>query len=101
MRIQKVIGKFPGMRKDVDWVVYPWSDGATKFKIQSDTRIAMVDIESGKTCISKSFKGGAYFMHLSESMGAIEVHTPVEIISQLKSLTPTGPEVVLIGRGEA
>ena len=58
--------KFAGMRKPQDFIVYPIKAGdeSGRIVIQSDTRIGLIDVESGKVWMSKPRAGGANFMHL-------------------------------------
>jgi len=77
--------KFPKMRKPQDFIVYPVAkDGsAKKLKIQSDTRMGIIDTETGKVVLTKPHSSGAYFHHLQ--MG--QNHTfelPEGDLSQLK-----------------
>lgn len=57
---------FPKMRKAQDFIVYPIAkDGSAKtLKIQSNTRIGLIDTETGKVVLTKSYPSGAYFHHL-------------------------------------
>lgn len=57
-------GKFPGMRKAQDWIVYPMQDSSTQIKIQSDTRMASIDLDTGAARMSQPHTSGAYFLHL-------------------------------------
>ena len=60
--------QFPGMRKAQDFVVYPMHGGdqdGLLVKVQSDTRIGMIQLESGTITMSKPRAGGAYFLHLN------------------------------------
>lgn len=56
--------KVKGMRKPQDFILYPISKTDEYLKIQSDTRIAKVDL-NGNGFMSKSHQSGAYFMHLN------------------------------------
>jgi len=60
-------GKFKGMRKYQDFIVYPLdkNNDALKIKIQSDTRIGYIKLDDGKVIMSKSISSGAYFQHLT------------------------------------
>jgi hypothetical protein len=57
--------KIAGMRKEQEFIVYPIQMGDSSIKIQSDTRIGMIDMESGKGIMSQSHQSGAYGHHLS------------------------------------
>jgi len=60
-------GKFQGMRKAQDFIVYPMHEGneAKTARVQSDTRIGLIDLASGLVRMSPSIKSGAYNVHLS------------------------------------
>jgi len=91
---QKVTGKFKGMRKTVDWTVYPHSEGDEEIIIQTKRYIARVNLKTGKAMLSKA--GKSLFMGLSPALGAREVEAPKDIVKQLKDLNATGPQVRLI-----
>lgn len=58
--------KIKGMRKAQDFIVYPLDKNSTNktIKIQSDTRIGLLNLENGEGRMSKSHQNGAYFHHL-------------------------------------
>jgi hypothetical protein len=91
---QSVTGKFKGMRKDVEWTVYPHSAGDTEMMIQSSKRIAKINMKTGKAVLSKA--GKSSFAGLSDMMGATVVDTPKDIMTQLKDLDATGKQVRLV-----
>lgn len=59
-------GKFLGMRKPQEFITYPIGKGddKAKVKVQSDTRIGYIHLESGHVHLSASIKSGAYNHHL-------------------------------------
>lgn len=63
-------GKFEGMRKAKDFIVYPMKTGEREITIQSDVRIGTIDLETGQVKLSKHHSGGAYFVHLYEAAPA-------------------------------
>lgn len=63
-------GKFDGMRKAQDFIVYPMKEESERAMIQSDTRIGFVDLQSGVVKLSKSHQSGAYNVHLIEATQA-------------------------------
>ena len=67
MGTTSIIAKFPKMRKAQDFIVYPIdkNSDAKTIKIQSSTRIAEVNTETGKVKMTKPYSGGAYFHHLT------------------------------------
>ncbi len=88
---QNVTGKFKGMRKEVEWTVYPHSVNDQEIIIQSARRIARVNLKTGKAVLSKA--GRSHFAGLSDIMGAEIVPAPKEIIKQLNDLPATGKVV--------
>lgn len=60
--------KFPGMRKEQDWVCYPLKgdDNAGRILVQSDTRIGYIYLDSGNVALSRPHPSGAYSVHLWE-----------------------------------
>lgn len=60
-------GKFDGMRKAQDFIVYPFHAGnqTTAAKVQSDTRIGMIHLTTGQILMSPSRQGGSYGVHLA------------------------------------
>jgi hypothetical protein len=76
-------GQFPGMRKPQEFIVYPMQDSGTVITIQSDTRIAQLDLDTGKLLLSESRPNGAYFVHLQ--IGKRTVHAlPAEDVQTLR-----------------
>jgi hypothetical protein len=57
-------GKFPGMRKAQDFIVYPISNQTEDILIQSDTRIGRIHLTSGVVTMSPPRAGGSYNIHL-------------------------------------
>jgi hypothetical protein len=60
-------GKFTGMRKPQDFIVYPLHAGnqTDRLKIQSRTRIGEIDLATGWVDLTKSWPSGAYGVHLA------------------------------------
>lgn len=58
--------KFNGMRKAQDFIVYPVRADETPndIKIQSDTRIVRIDLNTGVITMSPPRAGGSYNVHL-------------------------------------
>jgi len=59
-------GKFDGMRKAQDFIVYPMHAGnaAESALVQSDTRIGRIHFTTGSVIMSPSRQGGSYNVHL-------------------------------------
>lgn len=94
-QIPDIIGKFPGMRKDQEWTVYPFEANPEYHLIQSSVRIAHINMKDHTAMLSKHVSSGAYNHHLSPLLGAKKVQCPQEIIEQLKALKPTGKQVLI------
>jgi len=60
-------GKFNGMRKAQDFIVYPMKDETAYAKIQSDTRIGTINLATGVVMLSKPHSNGAYSVHMAEA----------------------------------
>ncbi len=60
-------GKFDGMRKAQDFIVYPFHAGnqTAAAKVQSDTRIGLIHLTTGQILMSPSRAGGSYGVHLT------------------------------------
>jgi hypothetical protein len=59
-------GKFDGMRKFQDFIVYPMQagDDVSKLLVQSGTRIGYIYLDDGRVFMSPSVASGAYSVHL-------------------------------------
>lgn len=84
--------KFKGMRKAQDFVVYPVKAGETTIKIQSDTRIGLINLETGVCTISASHPGGAYGVHLA--LAEENAILDQEVLAELKAhvIAKSGPD---------
>jgi hypothetical protein len=71
------------MRKVADFVIYPLKPGQP-VTIQSDNRIASVNLETKKAWLSNGKGGHQGFMKLQPILGAVEVDVPDEVIEELK-----------------
>ena len=60
-------GQFAGMRKPQDFIVYPMPEIANRITIQSDTRIGVIELDTGNVRLSAPRQGGAYFAHMATS----------------------------------
>ena len=58
------IAKFPRMRKEQDFIVYPVMGKEDSFYIESETRFGQVEIATGNVTISKPCSSGAYAITL-------------------------------------
>lgn len=81
-------GKFAGMRKAQDFIVYPLKKSdllkVEYVEIQSDTRFGKIDVASGKVYLSKAKAGGAYAMDLALT-GALADKLDAEELLMLKA----------------
>lgn len=81
--MKKLIIKFGTMRSEQSFTIYPYNGGDT-VTIQSNKRIAEVNLRTGLTILSKQVQNGAYFMHLSNMFGAIVVDFPKDELVKLQ-----------------
>jgi hypothetical protein len=58
-------GQFKGMRKPQDFIVYPITSNSDYIKIQSDTRIGTVNLDTGFVQLAGPIASGADFRHIS------------------------------------
>jgi len=104
MGVKNVTGKLGNMRKAVEWVLYPQTaDEPHIVIIQSERRIAQVNLTTGLAVLSTGKGGHNGFMHLSPALGATSVNVPPEMLAELKRLISNnvegndGEEMVLVG----
>lgn len=101
MRFLSVTGKMGNMRKAVEWTVCPRSEKTDRdVTIQSDNRIAKVNLDTGKAILSNGKGGHQGFHKLLAMCGAIEVDCPADMMAQLKAFDakqelPAGPVVIM------
>lgn len=87
---RKVTGALGNMRKPVEWVIYPdrKPDGSRRggrvVLIQSDNRIAAVDLDTGDAVLSDGKGGHPSFQRLSTLLGATKCICPSELLEQLR-----------------
>lgn len=80
-----VFGKLGNMRKPVEWTIYPArKPGERVVIIQSDNRIAAVNLDTGDTVLSDGKGGHPSFQKLSELLGATKCICPSELLEQLR-----------------
>lgn len=60
-------GKFDGMRKPQDFCCYPMKETTQDVKVQSDTRIGSINLDTGRVLMTPAHKNGAYNHHLHEA----------------------------------
>ena len=82
--MKSIIVKFGNMRGQAqEFVLYPYNGGDTLL-IQSDKRIAQINLKTGKTVLSKQCQNGAYFPHLNTFLGTTIVDFPQAELIKLK-----------------
>ena len=82
---RQVIGKLGNMRKPVEWVIYPARQaGERTVIIQSDNRIAAVNLDTGDAVLSDGKGGHPGFQKLSPALGATKCICPSELLEQLR-----------------
>lgn len=86
-RFKNFTAKLGNMRKAVEFVICPVSNASpNEVYIQSDKRIAKVDLTTGKGILSNGKGGHNGFMHLSPVLGAVEIVFPAEVLAEIKRL---------------
>lgn len=85
--IERMTLKLGNMRKAADFIVYPFSEGATTLTIQSDKRIASIELATGKGMLSNG-KGHPGFHTLTKFLGATEIQVDEETIAKLRAIQP-------------
>ena len=89
--IQRLSLKLGNMRRPQDFVVYPnRSQGApeTDLLIQSDKRIARIDLATGEGMLSSGKGGHPGFHTLSPVLGAMPIKVDAETLETLKAAQP-------------
>ena len=76
--------KFPTMRKEEEFIIYPCFPTDKIIRIQSDRRIAIVDLDIGEIFLSTGRAGGSYNVHLSAAQGARKHNLTDEQILDLR-----------------
>lgn len=85
MGFKNINCKLGTMKKIVDWVICPVSNQeAHLVTIQSDKRIARIDLNTKKGILSAA--GRPYFMDLLAIRGATSIDVSDEIINELKAI---------------
>lgn len=85
--IQRIELKLGNMRRPASFIVYPFTEGQTELTIQSDKRIAKVDLTTGKGLLS-SGRGHPGFHALSRFLGAIDITLDNDTLEKLKAIQP-------------
>jgi len=86
--IKRVMGKFSGMRKEQDFIVYPYKLDQTSLLVQSDRAIARIDIKTGRGLLNWRGSHSKYGVHLNPALGAEEYQFPAEFVFQCLEAQP-------------
>jgi len=107
-KFRHVTVKLGNMRKEAEFVVCPVSNTAPhEITIQSDKRIARVNLETKKVIVSDGKGGHPGFHKLQAFCGAKEYDAPQDLLDQLSALEEdhgpmeSGPVVVMDENGPA
>jgi len=85
--MKKITAKLGKMRKEKDWVVYPFTEDEKTVRIQSDTFIASIDLSTGKGILAGPHSGGAYNHHLLIGTRQ-EIQITPELLQEIKDANP-------------
>jgi hypothetical protein len=91
-----VTAAFGNMRKAENWVIYPVTD-PENVKIQSDHRIARINLLTGHGVLSARIANGAYNVHLSPVNGATDYQFPAAFCEALMESPVSGQFAKLSG----
>ena len=95
MNIKRLDLKLGSMRKAQDFIVYPASrDEGSKVLIQSDKRIAQIDIETGEGMLSDGRASHPGFIELMKIRGAKPIKVDAEVIEAIKAARPKSGDQV-------
>ena len=94
MAFHHVTLKIGNMRKAQEFTIYPASANDTARKLQSNTRMATVDLTTGKYRLTSAHAGGAYFVHLSFP-DCMEGTLTAEQINAIYDGTPSASQTLL------
>lgn len=86
MSDEKIKIKFEGMSEPEEFSVTPFGDGPNERILQSDHRLAKVDLVEKTIVLSKALPEKPGFIRLLEQFGAVESACPVEIIEELEKI---------------
>lgn len=78
--------KMPRARKESEFTVYPWSEGDTRYKLQSDNHCIIVNLEKGIMMVSQRFAQYPRFEYCNPALGGKALPLAEEIKSQLESI---------------
>jgi len=95
--IKRISLKLGNMRKAAEFIVYPHKHGDTELMIQSDKRIAKINLTTGKGVLSSGKDSHPGFHCLLPFFNPLPIEVDAAVIEQLKGIQPkSGDE---IGRG--
>lgn len=100
---KSVVVKLGNMRKEADFVICPPSGGEPdQVIIQSDKRIAVIDLNTGNGRLSDGKGGHPGFHKLSPSLGAMKITVPKELCDEIRQKRDAIPvrsdgSVVILG----
>ena len=89
-------GKFDGMRKAQEFIVYMPKKNDEFAVIQSSTRIGKVHLKFGAVQLTPSIKGGAYFVDMihARRAGVIDKEEHEALIAMLEEAKKPNPQTV-------
>ena len=95
--MKRVAIKIGNMRKDADFIVYPYKAGQTSLFIQSDKRCALVEIDTGR-CVLSAPKNYPNRTHLTLEQGATLCTLPRFVIEACLAAQPrSGDRIGAVG----
>jgi len=94
--MSRLVLKLGNMRKAADFIVYPFKEGQTSLLIQSDKRIAQIELGTGEGVLSNG-KGHPGFASLNPWLGAMKIKVDTATLDQLQAIQPKSGDKIGTG----
>lgn len=92
--MKTVNAKLAGMRKEQEFVVYPFNLGDKTITVQSDKAIGIFDRVTGKGLLNWRGSNSKYFPHLNKFMGAEDYQFPAEFVQACFEAQPASGDLI-------
>jgi hypothetical protein len=85
--------KPPTRRKEEEFVIYKAAEDGTVV-IQSGKSICQIDLSTKKMVANIKGQDSKYFVHLNESLGAVNMDCPDELFNAIKENIPQAGDII-------
>lgn len=82
--------RVPRARNTSSFVVYPWSQGDKRYKLQNGNHCIIVDIEKEVMLVSKRFNQYPTFEYCNPELGGKLLRLSEDVKDQLEAITLSG-----------